>query len=458
LGLLVLLRFRAAGLVLVDLQLQRLLVGLGVTLTFAAHAAGENRLSGFGYLLRGATNPMGLKDYDILIWKLDRSRTDQGSHPVPLWNPPTCVSLGANRLVGFDVYRLTKRTVVLSRTHDATVQVDGKDLPALTGPAGMNCTAYELVLFSLRPQLSLPSVVSVGPASRLKPLLWHEESRRDPDVLDRLSKHAATSHPTRSARLEPAFSKSMSDATEEIHCPRHGATAVTYVCKHLQQGVGCGFHDAGGEDAWPDAWCDACQAVLTRDGAWTDDNGPELAMLCTGCYTEVRRNNMVIPASIQAGQLHTTDREYSSLVQLCAAWCCERQKRATALWAFDRKANWSFDSTAGTCRFFDPGEGASIVADAQLTGTFSEKTSTWLWAWANDGLEPAMRAGLAPIRMFGEVRSVRRLISGQWEAQALDGWEVTQIAAYLLNAEALYHVQVDHVRLFMLLNRFRIQP
>lgn len=134
-------------------------------LTFAAHAAGENRLSGFGYLLRGATNPMGLKDYDILIWKLDRSRTDQGSHPVPLWNPLTCVSLGANRLVGFDVYRPTKRTVVLSRTRDATVQVDGKDLPALTGPAGMNRTAYERVLFSLQPQLSLPSVVSVGPAS-----------------------------------------------------------------------------------------------------------------------------------------------------------------------------------------------------------------------------------------------------------------------------------------------------
>ena len=35
LGLLALLRFRAAGIVLINVQLQRLLVGLGVALTFS---------------------------------------------------------------------------------------------------------------------------------------------------------------------------------------------------------------------------------------------------------------------------------------------------------------------------------------------------------------------------------------------------------------------------------------
>ena len=53
LGLLALLRFRAAGSVLIDLQLQRLLVVLGVALTYPDMAHCEWQLS-------GQCNPVGL--------------------------------------------------------------------------------------------------------------------------------------------------------------------------------------------------------------------------------------------------------------------------------------------------------------------------------------------------------------------------------------------------------------
>lgn len=125
---------------------------------FAAHVFGSNRLNGSGYALDGPAKPMGTAplDYDILVWKLDRSRTENGPspvpHPVPLWTLPTRVTLGSKSLVGFDVHRPTNRMVVLSRTAAVTVRVDGQPLPALTRPENKKDGENDLALFLFAPK------------------------------------------------------------------------------------------------------------------------------------------------------------------------------------------------------------------------------------------------------------------------------------------------------------------
>ena len=95
-------------------------------------------------------------DYDILIWKLDRSGTEggMGSAPrsIPLWTLPTRISLGSKSLVGFDVHRPTNRMVVLSRTAAVTVRVDGQPLPALTRPESKKAGENDLALFLFAPK------------------------------------------------------------------------------------------------------------------------------------------------------------------------------------------------------------------------------------------------------------------------------------------------------------------
>lgn len=122
---------------------------------FAAHAFGStNKLVSSMYPLHGAAKRVGggPPDYDILLWKLDRSRTVHGPHPIPLWATPTRIALGSKSLVGFDVHPPTNRIVVLSRTSAATIQVDGKGLPALTRPEGKKDSEYDLALFVFGPK------------------------------------------------------------------------------------------------------------------------------------------------------------------------------------------------------------------------------------------------------------------------------------------------------------------
>jgi hypothetical protein len=110
---------------------------------------------------------------------------------------------------------------------------------------------------------------------------------------------------------------------------------------------------------------------------------------------------------------------------------------------------------ARTLRFYDDATGEAVVADVTVTGSFSTRTNTWMWAWGNDNYPDEERAKVDPVRVFGEVRGVERLARVHWPAEEVDGWEVTQIAAELLGAEAVYRAPVEHMLVFMLLSGFR---
>ena len=78
-----------------------------------------------------------------------------------------------------------------------------------------------------------------------------------------------------------------------------------------------------------------------------------------------------------------------------------------------------------------------------------------MWTWANEVYPDSERAKIAPLRIFGEVRGIEKFEKGQWAAEEVDGWEVTQIAADVLGAAAIYRAPMDHLFVFMLLDNFR---
>jgi hypothetical protein len=116
----------------------------------------------------------------------------------------------------------------------------------------------------------------------------------------------------------------MSEADKRVHCELHGESAACFLCKHLHDGVGCGFHASTEDpaDLWPDAWCDACEAAFQREGEWNDSNEPDVRLICAGCYETAKARNDTIPEPLQPGHL-TVDTE--QLAQLAHA-SCERAR------------------------------------------------------------------------------------------------------------------------------------
>ena len=62
----------------------------------------------------------------------------------------------------------------------------------------------------------------------------------------------------------------MSDEELSVECGEHGKSPATFVCQHLpageNQGFNVGYDPEAPDDAYPDAWCDQCDAVLEQEG------------------------------------------------------------------------------------------------------------------------------------------------------------------------------------------------
>ena len=83
---------------------------------------------------------------------------------------------------------------------------------------------------------------------------------------------------------------------------------------------------------------------------------------------------------------------YSHL-QNCAPFAFDRQLLFAELVA---DLPWAYDLQTGTLSFGD-----SYQWHAEILGTESEESGTWLWAWANEGSDiPKQQQGASLIRIF----------------------------------------------------------
>ena len=83
-----------------------------------------------------------------------------------------------------------------------------------------------------------------------------------------------------------------------MECQKHGDKSPAFICKHLQYGVGIGFHELEEipDPEWPfkNAWCSACEEMAIEQGGWneTSEGFAQPVAICEGCYEEIRQRNI----------------------------------------------------------------------------------------------------------------------------------------------------------------------
>jgi hypothetical protein len=96
-----------------------------------------------------------------------------------------------------------------------------------------------------------------------------------------------------------------------------------------------------------------------------------------------------------------------------------------------------------------------VIADIQFVGSISTRSDTWLWAWANDSVDPQLSSSMGAVRDYGEKHGFNHLTSKKWHAHEVDGWEMTSIAALLLKARGAYRTPGDTGFTFMVMTDIR---
>lgn len=91
----------------------------------------------------------------------------------------------------------------------------------------------------------------------------------------------------------------------------------------------------------------------------------------------------------------------------------------------------------------------------RLVGSYSTKSNTFQWPWETFEEDTLEAQAISLLRVFGEVRGIRKLTTAKWECEEAEAWEMTSLAGYLLGGEALYRAPFDHLRWLMLLSNLR---
>lgn len=120
----------------------------------------------------------------------------------------------------------------------------------------------------------------------------------------------------------------------------------------------------------------------------------------------------------------------------------------------DSYQRYDWDQWRGELVFSSKGI-PKVVAQIQFVGSISTKTNTWLWAWANPSFLEPVRRSVLRVREFGKEHGLNRLTQDKWEAEEVDGWEMTAVAARLLEAKGAYRSPDENGFTFMVFTDLR---
>src|SRR5438552_14049295 len=85
------------------------------------------------------------------------------------------------------------------------------------------------------------------------------------------------------------------------------------------------------------------------------------------------------------------DRRFAALTASAYDELEEKQKRLEIEHGIGTFARWHYDHETALLQFFDADGRARLVADYIAIGSFSRRSETWNWAWANENVPPEMR-------------------------------------------------------------------
>lgn len=239
----------------------------------------------------------------------------------------------------------------------------------------------------------------------------------------------------------------MSPSEPLVECGTHGQQNAAYVCRHLVAGSKLGFNWGRDPDSpdeqCPDAWCDACEAILDAEGEWTEraTDFAGIELICTECYEIVRDRNWLYD-----------EVAFDRLVAEACQYLESAQDVLRKQYCLDDYERYDWNQETGQL-VFSHGGIARVIADIVFVGSLSTVTNTWLWSWANSSLWEHVKAPMREVRDMGDKHRYYKLAAAHWSAVETDGWNMTAVAAQLLKAKGAYRTPSERGFTFMVVNR-----
>lgn len=117
-------------------------------------------------------------------------------------------------------------------------------------------------------------------------------------------------------------------------------------------------------------------------------------------------------------------------------------------WGIGDAEEWSIDQDEGDL-VFTFADGMVARCPAQIVGTFDSKAGTWMWAWHNPSVVPALQADALALRKMGEEKGYAILTQPTWPCEEIDCWRMTALAARVCDRQGAYRGPAGTTYVFM---------
>jgi len=142
-----------------------------------------------------------------------------------------------------------------------------------------------------------------------------------------------------------------------------------------------------------------------------------------------------------------TEKEYDQYKDQCVEEISAVQKTFVKLYDLNSYEQWFFDDDFGVFHF-QSHDGRNLYFRYAIVGSFSRNTNTWKWSWDNENHKTSSRKGIDKVKVFGEQNDVPRLTTGLISGDEYTGWEMTAVAAKVLNAIGMYRFVQEHLEYY----------
>jgi hypothetical protein len=149
--------------------------------------------------------------------------------------------------------------------------------------------------------------------------------------------------------------------------------------------------------------------------------------------------------------------EFESFIEQATEYLRSANEKNKRLFGIGDYARYEYDLFRNEIWWSDADD-PKVRARVTIVGSFSTKSDTWLWAWANPHFKDVEIGQIGAVRDFGEREGITKLTEEKWTADEVDGWEMTSVSARLLEAQGAYRSPSASGGLFLLYDGLEFIP
>jgi hypothetical protein len=150
-------------------------------------------------------------------------------------------------------------------------------------------------------------------------------------------------------------------------------------------------------------------------------------------------------------QVKTSDR-YKAYASRASDELEQKQDRLLADYGIGTFADFFFDQTTGKLTFKDSRGRVRLEADVTPLGSFSCRTKTWCWAWANESFLPELQKRAAVLKGLHKIGNKDLFDRASFKASETKAWELTAVCVRYLKSCGCYRIPRDHLYVFLALD------